>query len=396
MDQKCYMECKRVALIFQGSVSSDGRVRREIQSISQFTKIDVFTSELNPNDSTFFNENVKLIQFELNDSWLNVNLFFRKQFVPLKSLLNPFQYDALVCIDYPTLQLGVDFKRKNKLLKLFYDSHEIYIETINQFFPVEGLKSIYGIPLKIINKIYHAKLERKLIKEVDYIITVCDSLKEYFEKKWNKSVLVLRNCPDLKSLNTYVKGENPYIKIYHCDKGDKILLYHGMINRGRGLMHLIKAMTILSADYKLFIIGSGMLKNDLEKYTAELKLSNVFFIEHLPFIELLNYIEYSHLGISLIEPINLSKKLSLPNKLFEYMSRGVPFLSSDLPESNKILDYGDVGYISSGYDAESVKSSIEKVFSDMSLYELKSNNANKLIFSTFNWENEMRKLIEQI
>lgn len=390
------MDCKKIALIFQGTVSNDARVRREVESISQFAKIDVFSSHVADHDAEYFNENVRLIPFELFNSWISTNLNFAKQFVRVKELLNPFDYDAVICIDYPTLKAGVEMKRQNPEIKLIYDSHEIYIETINQFFPRSGFRSIYGVPLTILNKILHGRSEKKMVKNADICVTVCDSLKQYFESLWLKRVYVLKNCPHLASLALFPKTENPYIKQYGCNENDIILLYQGNINHGRGLFHLINSMPFLPSFYKLFIIGSGTSKNDLELLTQSLKLDNVYFIDRLPYEELFNFTRYSHLGISLIEPINLSKKLSLPNKLFEYMYVGIPFLSSDLPEPVSLLKIADAGYICSGFEPETIKMTIEKIFASPELYKTKANNGIKAIQDHLNWEKEFSCLMDQI
>lgn len=390
------MECKKVALIFEGTVINDARVRREVESISKFAKIDVFSTEAGSEDGKLFNGNVRLIQFKLTDTWLNRNLFFHKQFSTLQEMINPADYDCLICIDYPTLRIGVELKKKNPHLKLVYDSHEIYIETINQFFPRRGWKSVYGIPLTVINKLYHSRKERRLIGSVDICITVCNSLKQHFERIWNKNVFVLRNCPDLESLDKLSTGNNPYIEKYGCNEDDKILLYQGDINPGRGLFSLINTMTVLPKTYKLFIIGSGMLKDDLVQLTSLLDLQNVFFVDRLPYDELFNYTRHSDLGISLIEPINLSKRLSLPNKLFEYMYCGVPFLSSNLPEPNNLLKQADAGYICQDFEIQNIKNSIEQVFANIDLYKLKSENARNSVINSLNWTTEFDSLIKAI
>lgn len=390
------MDCKKIALIFQGTVSNDARVRREVESISQFAKIDVFSTNVGDQDAGYFNENVSIIPFELVNSWISTNINFAGQFVRVNKVLNPFNYDAIICIDYPTLKVGVEMKRQNPKLKLIYDSHEIYIETINQFFPRKGVRSIYGLPLTIFNRILHRNFEKKQVKNVDICITVCDSLKHHFEKSWKKEVYVLKNCPDLASLAMLPKGNNPYTEQYGCSKNDIILLYQGNINHGRGLFHLINTMCLLPSFYKLFIIGSGTSKNDLEELVQKLKLNTIYFIDRLPYEELFNFTRYSHLGISLIEPINLSKKWSLPNKLFEYMYCGIPFLSSDLPEPNYLLKFVDAGYICADFEPQTIKMTIEKIFTDPDLYKTKAVNGIKAIQDHLNWENQFNSLINKI
>jgi len=50
-------------------------------------------------------------------------------------------------------------------------------------------------------------------------------------------------------------------------------------------------------------------------------------------------------GLVLIEPICLSYRMSLPNKLFEYVAAGVPVLGSDLPEIGRLIGEHGIGLV---------------------------------------------------
>ena len=131
--------------------------------------------------------------YELNNSWLNQNIFFWKKFSKVIKLVNSKKkdYSFIYINDYPLLFSGCKIKRQSKSL-LIYDSHEIYIETINQFFPTEGLKKYYGFFLIRLNKMLHFKIEKRLIKHTDFRLTVCESFKIYFKKLYDVDFNVLK------------------------------------------------------------------------------------------------------------------------------------------------------------------------------------------------------------
>ena len=48
-------------------------------------------------------------------------------------------------------------------------------------------------------------------------------------------------------------------------------------------------------------------------------------------------------GLALIQPVCLSYRMSLPNKLFEYLAAGVPVLASDLPAIGALVPKHGIG-----------------------------------------------------
>lgn len=328
----------RLAIIFQGNIRTDARVLRETLSLSENWNVDVYASNLEDTDRNLVPKNVRLYGFEMDSRWIYRNLFFGKQFKALLNQIDAFSYDVILCIDYPTLEVAIELKKKNPQLKIWYDSHEIYIETINQFFPKSGWKHLYGKPLIFFNQRYHYRREQKLVKQTDGILTVCQSLRDYFEPRWNRKVEVLRNCPMKEHFE--VNRENVITReTLGLKESDFVLIYQGDINPGRGLHFLLEVMKQLPDNYQLLIVGDGMLRQELEQSSSDRK--NVHFTGRVPYMQLQYYTRLADVGVNLIEPINASKRLSLPNKLFEYMACGVPFVSNNLPEPRMLVEeYG--------------------------------------------------------
>ena len=181
------MKIKNIIILLDGPIKNDGRVRRVIESLSSINKIFLYYVNGEESDKSIFNENCKLFTFNMVNKWIYKNLFFNKCFSEMENELLKFneKIDIIYCNDYPLLATAIRLKNLHPNSKLYYDSHEIYIETINQFFPLKGWKKSYGIPLVYINKLYHSLLETSQVKNIDLLITVCDNFKFYFEKKYN-------------------------------------------------------------------------------------------------------------------------------------------------------------------------------------------------------------------
>ena len=73
----------------------------------------------------------------------------------------------------------------------------------------------------------------------------------------------------------------------------------------------------------------------------------------VPQAELHNWTASADLGVLILEPINLSKRLALANKIFEYMAARVPILATNLPENRRILDSCKCGWLTERWEPRS-------------------------------------------
>lgn len=381
----------KIALLLDGEIRNDGRVRRITESLSEFHQVDLFCVRSTFDDQGLFNKNVRVFHYDLTLSWINVNLRLDQKFDTLFSLVLQYNktYDLIYVNDYPLLSTGVKLKQVIGG-KLIYDSHEIYIATMNQFFPQKGWKSLYGKPLTWWNQWFHKQRERKHLIQVDQMITVCDSFKTYFETTYDAPpILVVKNCP--KEVGEYSQTNLLREKLNLSDQ-DKILLYQGDVNISRGIEITANALQFLTDDIHFVVLGGGTKLNEFkEKYTQ----SNIHFYGKVPFEELYDYTRSADLCIMLIENYNLSKKLTLPNKAFEYMVAGKPYITNQLPEVSKIVKEENCGFVIDDSTPESTASAIQNAFKHQNLDEL-GRNGYTAVLTKYNWENEVKKLLDYV
>jgi glycosyltransferase involved in cell wall biosynthesis len=98
-------------------------------------------------------------------------------------------------------------------------------------------------------------------------------------------------------------------------------------------------------------------------------------------------------GLSLDKNSNMNYNFSLPNKLFDYLSAGIPVIASDLPEISKILSEYKCGIIIPEVNKEEISNAIKKLRDNRELLsELKQNSV--IASKSINWENESLKVEE--
>ena len=389
---------KKIAILLNGEIINDYRVIKIINTLSSIAVIDLFYINGNlTEDSELFKANVNLISVNHKTTfWVNFlrHTFFCFEFnFFIKEVLRRKQtYDIIWSNDLPTLFPAYKLSKKLNS-KLVYDSHEIYIETLNQFFPKKSIffkKIIFEFLLFFMKK--HGNfIENKYVKKTFKFITVNESLLDYFKEKYNlKHGCAILNCPVKNFKDTFFENLS-LRKTLNIEHNTKVVIYQGVFNEGRGLRLLIEAFKFLPYDYKLLLIGSGTLQNDLRYYIIKLNLEHRIFIDFDNFEE--NYYTcIADVGVNLLEPLNLSKKLASPNKVFQYIHAGIPVVLSKSPENIRILKDFDIGMLTDLNPENIAKDIMQVVVRGKSFYKKEIFSARNL----YNWQNEEIKLLNYL
>ncbi len=380
-------------------LTNQGRMLNFIDSLSKKYHLDVFFID-DGQEIQIKKTNITYHTYKINSniySRIIKHTFFWKYNVALSNIvlrkLKDKDVDLIICHDLPTLLPAIMI---NKTLKsrLLYDSLEIYTETINQFFPsVSGLKKIIASGLIKFMRVFGSQAEKRMMSSCDLITTVNQSLADYFETKYQiTDIQVVMNCPkETKSFSSKINFRNTF----DLKKTDRIFLYQGVLNEGRGLSKLIDAFSTIQKNnslLKLIILGDGVLKKQLKSKVSELNLEQiVFFHESVAYENLLQYTKAADYGINLLEAYNLSKKLASPNKLFEYIQAEIPVLCSFSPENNIVMTDFKIG-VQCDNTVKSISTGIIDLFSNHKVNNDEFISAKKI----YCWENQEKKLFDII
>lgn len=361
---------KRVLISFLGNINYDTRGANLCSSL----RSEGLTVETLSFDWVDRKQGGEIPVIKLDKSKSSFFFYFKFLFsVGSKLIFN--KYDLYIASDIynlPILALFAEFRGK----PLFYDSRELF-------------RYLAGLKNKVNVQWFLAKIEELFIGKCDKIIVTgmmdAEVLMEDYGITPEKFIL-LRNLP--KPVNTIEKID--LRKLYDFPENSLILLYQGVILKGRGLSKLISLLSVMD-DICLVILGDGDLRTELENYVSELHLtSRVKFTGTISQNELLSYTASADIGCVLIENISRSYYYALPNKLFEYIAVGVPVLASNLPQMVQIIDeYGVGKYVDPEKQAEIVDTI--KLLRDADLR--KEIKANAIIaHQMLNWDSEYSKV----
>ena len=208
--------------------------------------------------------------------------------------------------------------------KLVYDSHEYFTE----------VPELVGRPR---TRAIWLRLERWIFPRLRYAYTVNDSIAEIYRKAYGVEVGVVRNVPF-----------SPTDAEYSPER-ERLLIYQGALNMGRGIDLMISALSHLPESYRLKIVGGGDVEADLKATAIELGVANrVEFTGRVSPAALAGpegITAQAMVGLSLEEDLGLNYRYALPNKLFDYIQNRVPVLVSDLPEMRRIVEEYGVGNV---------------------------------------------------
>lgn len=264
--------------------------------------------------------------------------------------------------------------------KTVYDSHELFTE-IQTWGRVE--------------RYFYKKLEAFIIKRVDKVITINNSIAGELMKRYHiEYPKVIVNCPPPLKRGVSNAYDSVLRNAAGIARDKRLVLYQGGFTQYRGLEELIEAFTHLDESFCLVFMGYGKIRDELEVLVYSKGLNNsIKFLPAVPQEELLKYTSSADLGVIPYKPVSLNNYYTLPNKLFEYINAGIPIIASDLPELRRIIKEYDIGYLFDPYKSESIADAIKYVFSDKKRYDTIKANTTKAA-SEYNWNNESKKLLE--
>lgn len=223
-----------------------------------------------------------------------------------------------------------------KYCNLVYDAHELETETAYS----KGFRKRVG---KLV--------ERALIHLCDRHIFVSLAIAEWYEARYGitKSV-VIYNVPD-HAAPARKFSQHSMRQDLGIPKTQSIVLYQGLLSKGRGIDEVLAVARKLKACAFVFV-GYGPLECAIKD--ASSALDNVYFHPRVPPQELLRMTAQADFGLSLIEPISLSYEYCMPNKLFEYIVADVPVIVSPTLEQKRLVTEFGAGVVAANLTSQGV------------------------------------------
>lgn len=300
--------------------------------------------------------------------WIRGSLIFRMTLKGYKG-----KYDIYHANDLNTLpQAYVSAKCRFKKKVLIYDSHE-----------VQTSRTGYNSPL-------YKHFEHFFVKKVNEMIVENHTRAAYNKELYGNYPHVLHNYPVSDAVND-AEPVNLHEQL-NLNEEEKILLYQGGIQEGRGLEKLIEAFPFFKEGTLVFI-GDGRIKPKLQTLVEEANLSDkIKFLDKVPLRQLPGYTRNAYLGFQVLNNICFNHYSASSNKLFEYMMSKVPVIACDFPEIGKVVKENHIGETVDPHDPLDIARAVNKLLDDEKLRN-KYSESCILAQKRYNWDLEQQYLL---
>jgi glycosyltransferase involved in cell wall biosynthesis len=328
------------------------------------------------------------ISSNLSDKFLleyikkNFNLENKK--IIIKKIPNFYNLGNSFLITFYFILFLIEYKKNN----LCIISRNLYSSYLLSIFKKSFLFETHQVETGVKSLIQRYIICQKKTKT----IVISEALKFRLQKYTKIPIHVLHDAapPDLEAITKTKKKKILRLVIKEpLSNSSKFLIYAGSFYPGRGVDLICKLAQVFPRYNFILIGGSEKQINDF-KFCFPSK--NLFFIGHKPYIEVLELIRAADI---LLMPYQTKVSIGIKNqdtalfmsplKLFEYMSSGVPIISSDLPSIREILVNNHNGLLCKPNDLKSWVKAIKKL-DKQELAKKISKNAYSIYKSKYNWK----------
>ena len=356
---------KKVVVLVSNDLTHDQRVRKVCEElVDQGHEITLVGRLLPASES--MDRSYEIVRLRLLFS--KGALFYASLNIRFFLFLLGRKFDVVHVNDLDTL-LPAFIVARLKKWNIVYDSHEYFTEAA-------------GLTGRNFQKSVWLAIEKWIFPKLKHVITVNESIASIYREKYKVPVHVVRNIPPLTQRPKKLSREELELP---TDK--RIVLLQGAyIDYDRGCLEAVQSMQWVE-NVLFLVIGSGQEVGLAKEKCTELNLNDkVRFMPKMAFEKLRQYTSVVDLGLSLDKPLHLNYKLSLPNKLFDYIHAGIPVVTSPLPELKRIVDTYEIGLTTDGYTPEAIAKTINSALDSP---DRETWNANlKKAAQDLTWDNE--------
>ena len=273
----------------------------------------------------------------------------------------------------PTL---LPFARTLKKLgkKVIYDSHEDFpLQTLSKEFIPAGLRYMASIGVR--------HFENFFARYIDAVVTATPSISLRFQS-FGVDVVNVNNFPIIEEL--FAPADVSW------ESRQQAVCYIGGIARIRGIFEMVQAMEKINGILYLAGTMPAEIRKDVEATSGWSHIEEMGFVGRERVRKIL---EKSRAGLVLLHPVPNYIE-SLPIKMFEYMSAGLPVICSDFSFWRKIVQQNHCGLCVDPRKPKEISDAISFILSEPEKAEKMGKAGLEIVRKHYNWQSEEQKLIQ--
>jgi colanic acid biosynthesis glycosyl transferase WcaI len=242
------------------------------------------------------------------------------------------------------------------------------------------------------------RLESFLYRSADYVSSVTEGIR--------KILLEEKGVPRTKLLFLPIGVDTALFQPAPADQvlleqlklmGKSVFTYAGRVGHSQGLSLVIKAANQLRSrkDIAFVFLGDGPVKEQLRRESAQLGLTNVFFMDPVPLSEMPRWWSITRGALVTLkdQPIHFSAR---PSKSLPAMASGVPVIFSGVGEMARIISDANAGLVVPPEQVEPLVQSILRLADDPALARELGLNGRQLCEQEFSWRRVLQSWLNEM
>jgi len=275
--------------------------------------------------------------------------------------------------DPELLFAGLTLKRRGKIV--IFDAHEdLPQQILSKPYLYEWVRS----PLSKVVTVVEAQICRRL----DAVVGATPAITKNFVRT-AKTPVNINNFPMIGELDN---------RLSWTEKKNEVC-YVGGISAIRGIIPVVDSLAMCKSDARLNLAGEfaeSATKTRAEHRDGWTKVDAHGFVTREGMRELLSR-SVAGIVTFLPEPNHVEAQ---PNKMFEYMSAGLPVIASDFPLWREIIEGADCGLCVDPIDPAAIAGAIDRLVQDPALARRMGENGRHAVETKYNWGVEEQKLLD--
>jgi hypothetical protein len=276
-----------------------------------------------------------------------------------------------------------------------YHFHDPELIPVGLLLKLRGKKVIYDVhedvPRQLLSKPYIPKVLRSVLarvfelfenfstKRFDALVCATPHIAQRFK---------LLGCHAV-TVNNYPIVSELYTPNFDWSQKDRTVCYVGGITSIRGIDEMVEA--IGQTDAQLMLAGKFFHAEQRQQAQSLKGWKNVNELGQLDRPEVAEVLSKSRAGLVLFHPLP-NHTNAQPNKMFEYMSAGLPVIASDFPLWRDIIEGNDCGICVDPLDVSAIRDAIQYLLDHPEEARRLGENGRRAVEEKYNWESEASKL----